>query len=170
LANGSITMIVKPPVSGSILRVVTMLVTLLMAYVFWQTSQFALQQQGQLKQAVTGKAIAGNTARSYQTLVEQFEKMSDLNHRREEVADAISLSGFQQSQWTTRDLKVESAAMPREQVEGYLAGVKNQAGYFFLPSSFVLKVPYVEDDIFTWTKGDSLALQLTLSGQYFIRR
>lgn len=147
-----------------------MLVTLLMAYVFWQTSQFAVQQQGQLKQAATAKAIAENTVRSYQTLVEQFQKMSALNHQGEDVADEISLSGFQQLQWTTRDLNVQSAAMPREQVEGYLAGVKNQAGYFFLPSSFVLKVPYAEDDIFTWVKGDSLALQLTLSGQYFIRR
>jgi hypothetical protein len=163
-------MIVKQPIFGSIVRMVIMVATLLIAIVFWQATQYSVKQHGQLKQAVNSKAMAENVVRDYQQLNEQFQQYTAINQQRNDVRDAIQLSQLQQSQWTVRDLQVQSASMPRDQIQGYLTGVSNQPGYFFRPSSFMLKVPFAEDDIFSWSKGDSLALQLTLNGQYYIRR
>jgi hypothetical protein len=161
---------VKQPLFGSIVRIVIMVASLVLAIVFLQATHYSVQQHSQLNKAVNAKERAKSTVRNYEQLTKQFQEFAALNEQRNDVRDSIRKSHLQRSQWSVRDLELHSVSMEREQVQGYLTGVSSRSGYFFVPSSFMLKVPLAEDDIFSWSKGDSLNLQVTLNGQYYIRR
>ena len=147
-----------------------MAITVIAALIFWQASQYAVAKNNEYKQALKTQQAAKKLNTNYQRIIEQYQDFEALNKQRFNVSNDIAQAGYQPSKWIMRDLKVQGAAIPREEIPAYLVGASNQAGYLFIPHRFELRVPYAEDDIFSWVTGDSKTLNLSLKGQYYIRR
>lgn len=160
----------RQSIIASLIRLLVMTITVIAVLVFWQASQFSGEQYIGFKQAIKAQQVTKKLNTNYLQVVSQYQGYKFLNTQRAKLSEELSLSGFQKSKWVIRDLKVQGAAVPREKIPDYLMGASNQPGYLFIPSQFELRVPYAEDDIFTWVTGDSKTLRLTLNGQYYIRR
>jgi hypothetical protein len=105
-------------------------------------------------------------SKANQAAADQLRYQSERGILQQNLADA----GFTPEDWTRRRLKVESAELHRKLVEVYISELKKREDFFFVPKEFVLRTVHTNEGLFSWRRGQSPNLHLSLEGDYYMRK
>lgn len=134
------------------------------------TLWYVLQQYQQWKYSSLALSQMHNQADQVRNLERAFNGWQAYRQQTLEVQQQIKNGQLDQSDWQVRALTVEKAELPRWKVQAYLNSLQRLDGYLFLPERFELKALFDGDDLFRWQTESSDRLELTLVGEYFMRR
>ncbi|MFK5986066.1 MAG: hypothetical protein QM479_11660 [Pseudomonadota bacterium] len=160
----------SPPYFLTGIRVLILVITLFSVLCLLFASNYASTSREQLQQAKHQLKSSKQQLNDYTKLQQRFIRFKSFSEKHQQLSKLINTTELKPSLWSVRDLSVQSITIPRNKMQDYLAGIKHQSKYFFVPTAFNLTAEYAEDDLFSWLPGDGKNLELTLQGQYYIRR
>lgn len=145
-------------------------IALFSALTLCATLWYAQQQHQALKHSSFTLGKVQRQADQVRNLERDFFRWQRYQQQHQQINREIQAGKLNQQHWQVRGLTVEKAELPRWKVQAYLTSLQKQPGYLFLPERFELKALFDDDDLLRWKSGSSDRLELTLVGDYFIRR
>lgn len=145
---------------------IALLATLILCITLW----FAQNQHQALKHSSYMLGQIQRDADQVRSLELGFVRWQAFRHQEQRISQEIAAGKLNPQHWQVRALTVEQAELPRWKVQAYLTSLQKQSGYMFLPERFELKALFDGDDLFRWQPNSSNRLELTLVGDYFLRR
>lgn len=153
-----------------ILRLAILALGVLASVLLIVSVQYSVGQWQNLKSSQAQFLAAENKVRMLADLEKQLVKFEAHQTDLKSIASSVEDNALGESLWSSKAIVVKSSVIAREEVTGFLKGISNQQNQWFKPEKFSLRTMNESDDLFQWMAKSSNKLELSLEGEYMLRR
>lgn len=131
---------------------------------------YALSARADLGASLQRLADAEAWEREAVRLEREYATWQDWQEGVRAFRQSLAARDLDRNRWRVRSLTIEREVMSRERAGAYMGSLVHREGYLFLPREFTLRVMHDGDGLLRWRPGNTDDLEMTLAGDYLIRR